>query len=83
MRNPATPAEWQLAVDAAKLALCFAEAQHYRLIVGCAGGVDAVRCEEILAAGAARGVHPAVDVVERFARACIQAAVEDPMEDVR
>lgn len=58
MRNPKTPAEWQDAVDAAEFLLALESARIYGLVSGGPVG-NLERCEDILAAGRARGVTPA------------------------
>ena len=63
--DPTTAEEWQEAVDAAHAALVFDAARKYGFVTG-GPGVKVERCEEILAAGAAQGLTPADDAVERF-----------------
>jgi hypothetical protein len=58
-------AEWQDVVDAAAVCLALDSARLYGLVVG-GPGVDVERCEEILAAGKARGVLPSPDAIERW-----------------
>ena len=56
-RDPITNAEWQEAVDAAEFMICLHSAQAYGLIAG-GPDVNLERCEDLLRAGAARGVRP-------------------------
>jgi hypothetical protein len=60
MRDPATPAEWQDAVDGARFFLLLDSARQYGLVAG-GPGVDSNRCIDILKQGAALGVKPAPD----------------------
>lgn len=66
MIEPQTDAEWQDAVDAAQGALALDAARAYGLVEG-GPGVNVARCEEFLAKGEARGIHPTGDAIERFA----------------
>lgn len=70
-RDPRTPAEWQDAVDAAEFGLALESARMYGLVAG-GPRVNCERCEDILAAGRARGITPATDAVERYTRAFAQ-----------
>jgi hypothetical protein len=63
-RDPATPEEWQEAVDAAKGLLVMDAARQYGLVTG-GPGVDAARCAKIIVEGAKRGFRPAADAIER------------------
>lgn len=57
MKDPTTPAEWQEAVDLAEVLLLIDSARKYGLITG-GPGVDADRCDRLLAEGRRRGVRP-------------------------
>lgn len=70
-KNPTTPEDWQLAVDAAKGALALDSARQYGFVTG-GPTVNVDRCEEILREGAARGIRPSPDAVEAFAEACVE-----------
>lgn len=65
MIDPETDAEFQDAVNAAEGALALASARAYGLVTG-GPEINEDRCEEILAAGAARGIYPAKDAIETF-----------------
>ena len=65
MRDPATPAEWQDAVDAAHALLLLGSARAYGLVTG-GPLINEDRVEEILEQGRRRGITPAVDAVERL-----------------
>lgn len=67
-RDPATPGEWVDAVDTAHALLSLEAARLYGLITG-GPTVNVDRCEAILQAGKARGVHPSPQAVERFVAA--------------
>lgn len=67
MRDRRTPEEWQQAVDGAEALLLIDSARQYGLITG-GPVVDVERCSEILKQGAARGIKPAADCVDRFFR---------------
>lgn len=69
-RLPATPDEWQMAVDLARGALALDSARGYGLVTG-GPKVNVGRCEEILNMGMARGVMPSADAIENFV-ACLQ-----------
>jgi hypothetical protein len=63
---PCTDGEWQDAVDAAHALLRLVSADRdYGLITG-APEVDERRCLLILRIGAARGIHPSSDALERM-----------------
>lgn len=64
MRDPQTPAEWQEAIDVAKFFLALDDARLYGLVRG-GPEVDADRCVELLERGAAMGITPSPDAVER------------------
>lgn len=72
--DPATPQEWQNAVDAAHGALALASARVYGLVTG-GPTVNVERCEQILAEGAALDYVPAADAVERFTLGLLSAAL--------
>jgi hypothetical protein len=57
MKDPATPAEWQDAVEWAETCLLLESAIAYGLVVG-GPKVDGDRCVELLKRGAARGYVP-------------------------
>lgn len=57
MTDPQTEAEWQAAADAAEFLLLIDSARQYGLITG-AEGVNADRCQELLARAAERGIFP-------------------------
>lgn len=63
--DPVTREEWQEAVDAAYASSVLESARQYGLVAG-GPRVDVDRCMEILERGAAQGVSPADDAVERF-----------------
>ena len=66
-RDPATPEQWQQAVDAARELLVVDAARQ----LGTASGdptVRAVRCAEILCEGARRGIRPSPDAIDRVAQ---------------
>lgn len=65
MREPETREEWQDAVDAAKGCLALESARLYGLVTG-GPDVNGERCLAIIERGAAIGVTPADDVVDRF-----------------
>jgi hypothetical protein len=65
MRQPTSDHEWQEAVDLAEGALSLHDARLYGLVTG-GPAVNVARCREILRLGAARGIHPAPNAVERF-----------------
>jgi len=58
--DPTTDAEWQEAVDLAELWLLVDSVRLYGLVAG-GPDVDVARCEEILRAGADRGITPRPD----------------------
>lgn len=65
MRDPQTRSEWQDAVDAAHGASLLDSARKYGLVTG-GPEVDVGRCDEILARGAAAGIVPRPDALDRF-----------------
>lgn len=67
MKDPETNEEWQEAVDGASFLLSLDSGKQYGLI-DTDIAVNAERCEEILAAGKARGFVPAPDdeLIDRF-----------------
>lgn len=67
-QDPQTPYEWQEAVDMADVLLQVDAARAYGLVKG-GPPVDVARCEQILADGRARGIHPSPDAVDRLLRA--------------
>lgn len=72
MRNPRTDAEWQDAVDAAHACLALDSARAYGLVTA-GPRVNVERCEEILAAGKARGILPSPDAIERLVSTSTEA----------
>jgi hypothetical protein len=56
MKKPKGAAQWQSAVDAAAGARALADCMMYGLLTGPKINVD--RCDELLEAGAARGIRP-------------------------
>lgn len=58
--DPATPEEWQEAVDAAWFMLCLDAARQYGLITG-GPGINQARCEDLLRRGKALGYRPTDD----------------------
>lgn len=64
-REPQTRGEWQDAVDAAHACLALDAARQYGLVTG-GPPVNVDRCAQILSDGAARGIRPSPDAVERF-----------------
>lgn len=64
-RDPQTPEQWQLAVDAAAGLRALYDCKLYGLLEGpgldC---IDAARCDELLAAGAVRGIRPSAPDAE-------------------
>lgn len=65
--DPATPSQWQIAVDAAKAALVLDAARQYGLVEG-GPTVNVKRCLDILRKGRRRGCSPRPDAIERFMR---------------
>jgi len=74
MRDPCTPAEWQLAVDAAEACLLLDSARLYGLVTG-GPGVDVGRCEEMLAEGRRRQIVPTREGVDQQIAALIASAL--------
>jgi hypothetical protein len=64
-RDPATPDEWQAAVNAAEACLLVDSARQYGLITG-GPVVDVARCDEILEQGRARQIVPTKDGVDAY-----------------
>jgi hypothetical protein len=64
-RDPQTPAEWQLAVDAADACLALDAARQYGLVTG-GPEVDDRRAAWILAQGKLRGIEPRPDAIKNF-----------------
>lgn len=62
-KDPGTDAEWQAAVDVARGLLAIESARLYGLITG-GPRCNVERCQEILSAGAQRGLTPTKDAVE-------------------
>lgn len=73
MQNPETPEEIQIAVDAASAWHRVDAARKYGLIKG-GPAVDVERCEEMIAFGESRAIHPQVNAVERLIR---ELSIED------
>lgn len=63
--DPRTTEEWQLAVDAAEGSLALDAAHRFGCVAGL-GRVNVPRCRSILMMGAARGIHPSPNAIERF-----------------
>lgn len=64
-KEPATPSEWQEAVDLAYGAQCLDSARQYGLVSG-GPKVNLDRCDEILRRGNQLGYTPGPGAVERF-----------------
>lgn len=64
MRDPVTPAEWQLAVNAAEACLLLGSARSYGLVTG-GPVVNQVRCVDILTRGRARRIMPTTEGTDR------------------
>lgn len=62
-RNPKTPAEWQEAVDIAAGFRAIQDCKLYGLLTG-GPEINVTRCDEILAAGRAKGIKPSRPVTE-------------------
>jgi hypothetical protein len=63
-QDPQTPADWQLAVDAAAFWLLVDDARLYGLVTITGPTVDRDRCRDILARGACRGIRPHDDAAD-------------------
>lgn len=66
-REPASPEEWQDAVDAANALLVFTRAAKYGFITG-GPNIRVERCEDLLRRGRALGYHPDREAVAILAR---------------
>jgi hypothetical protein len=79
--DPQTPAEWQEAVNAAEACLLLESARVYGLVVG-GPIVKVARCDQILAEGRRRQIHPESSGVEAYiatlARQPVPAARPEP-----
>jgi hypothetical protein len=75
--GPLTPEEWQDAVDAAAGLLALESARDYGLVTG-GPSADIARCQELLERGAARGIKPTPDALERFAFSLLQEREAEP-----
>ena len=64
-RDPETPNEWQLAVDAADACLALDAARQYGLVAG-GPKVDVERALWIVAQGKLRGIQPRPDAIKNF-----------------
>lgn len=67
MQEPETREEWQEAVDAAEFYLYLHSARAYGLVKG-GPEINIDRCEDLLRRGAAQGVLPSADAIERMVR---------------
>lgn len=67
MIEPETDVDWQEAADAAHGALVLDAAREYGFVTG-GPKVNVERCERVLSAAKTRGITPARDAVERFAK---------------
>jgi len=63
--DPQTPEQWQEAVDQAHVLLLVVVARQYGLITG-GPEVDVDRCQDIIERGAALGITPSPDAVEKY-----------------
>jgi hypothetical protein len=63
--GPQSPEEWQDAVDGAHALLALDAARQYGLVTG-GPVINQERCARMLRRGAARGITPRPDALERF-----------------
>lgn len=77
-REPATPAEWQDAVDASNALLVLNTALTHRLVAG-GPKVRVARAEDLLRRGRALGYRPDRSAVETMARGYAAAGDEDDL----